>query len=303
MSPSTLCGDDDGDAGDEIDLAAMLEGSRKKKKKKRATSPIDHVIMNSKQSSSSVVMDRNFGSNNNAEDASSSSSSSSGGDDNDIDDSCCSSTDGTVESDESLQLTCHNTDPYTAHVRSWVNHVPIGLGLCPWAMKSRRLGRLYYKTCQGTTPSDVALLVRLSHKEREQALHDIHGVADIVQETPNFVAKAMNDLEFYLIKHQHQNNKQSSAFQMVWNEVPSYVRSLYLKFLRCDEFDIPKAGARIYLHFDTKLWLFGRDKLCKDITMADFDKDDTDCYRAGFFVRQCPVFVGWIGNESVPKVD
>jgi hypothetical protein len=136
-------------------------------------------------------------------------------------------------------------------------------------------------------------LTQLSHKEREEALHDIHGVSDIMQETPDFVAKSMNDLEFYLMKHQNK----SSAFQMVWIEAQSYVKSLYLKFLRCDEFNIPKAGARVYLHFGTKLWLFGKDKLGRDITLGDFDKDDKDCYRAGFFVSQR--HFRWMENELV----
>jgi hypothetical protein len=124
-------------------------------------------------------------------------------------------------------------------------------------------------------------LIQVSHKERQDALEDIHGVSDIPEEAPESVVKYKNDLEVYLI----QNQKQSSAFHIAWNVAPSYVRSLYLKFLRCDAFDIQKAGQRIYLHFDTKLWLFGEDKLYRDITLADLDSNDMDCYQAGTYER------------------
>lgn len=125
-------------------------------------------------------------------------------------------------------------------------------------------------------------LTELSHKERQDALHDIHGVSDALEETPEFIVECKNHLELYLLRN--SNNKPSSAaFQMVWNVAQGYVRSLFLKFLRCDSYDIPKAGQRIFLHFDTKLWLFGEEKLCRDIALADFDSHDMACYKAGFF--------------------
>lgn len=125
-------------------------------------------------------------------------------------------------------------------------------------------------------------LNQVSHQERQDALHDIHGVSDLPDESPAFVARCQNDLELYLIR----NQKRSAAFQTVWNTGAhhiDYIRSLYLLFLRCDAFDIAKAGQRIYLHFDTKLTLFGQDKLGRDITLNDFDAHDMDCYKAGFF--------------------
>jgi hypothetical protein len=61
----------------------------------------------------------------------------------------------------------HDEDEYDAaqQVRLWTERVPIGLGLCPWAMKSSRLERLKYTTCHDTTPCDVALRILAEAKE------------------------------------------------------------------------------------------------------------------------------------------
>jgi len=65
------------------------------------------------------------------------------------DGSCCSGAESEI------------SDEYAAKVQSWAERVPIGLGLCPWAIKSQRQGRLKYITCEGNVPSDVAILIIL----------------------------------------------------------------------------------------------------------------------------------------------
>jgi hypothetical protein len=47
-------------------------------------------------------------------------------------------------------------DEYGVSVKNWTDKVPIGLGLCPWAIKSRNKGRLRYVTCEGTTTEAVS---------------------------------------------------------------------------------------------------------------------------------------------------
>jgi hypothetical protein len=46
-------------------------------------------------------------------------------------------------------------DLYVRNVRRWVQRIPVGLGLCPWAVQSQHLGRIKYRTCLATTPCDV----------------------------------------------------------------------------------------------------------------------------------------------------
>jgi len=64
---------------------------------------------------------------------------------------------------------------------------------------------------------------------------------------------------------------------------PEYVRGMYLKFLRCEEFRVRDASERMIRHFDLKKTLFGVDKLGRDITLSDFDVFDLDCLKAGFY--------------------
>jgi hypothetical protein len=65
----------------------------------------------------------------------------------------------TAESDELSPQEPQCEDEYAAQVQLWTVRVPIGLGLCPWAMKSHKRGRLRYRTCEGNLPSDVAILI------------------------------------------------------------------------------------------------------------------------------------------------
>ena len=56
-------------------------------------------------------------------------------------------------------------DKYEAQLRQWTKQIPIGLGLCPWAGKSERQGRLKYTTCEAISPSNVAIQILKEAKE------------------------------------------------------------------------------------------------------------------------------------------
>ena len=60
------------------------------------------------------------------------------------------------DADDCKLLLDDDDEHYTTAVRQWTERVPIGLGLCPWAIKSNRQERLYYKICEGSSPSEVA---------------------------------------------------------------------------------------------------------------------------------------------------
>jgi len=49
---------------------------------------------------------------------------------------------------------------YAERTRQWTERVPIGLGLCPWAGRSRRLGRLRIVVCAAAAEEDVPAFVR-----------------------------------------------------------------------------------------------------------------------------------------------
>ncbi|KAL3930740.1 MAG: hypothetical protein SGBAC_011632 [Bacillariaceae sp.] len=65
---------------------------------------------------------------------------------------------------------------------------------------------------------------------------------------------------------------------------PHYVQdqTLRMKFLRSEKFDVQKSAERMIRFFDCKLYFFGEQKLCKDITLHDLDKDDLKALKAGY---------------------
>lgn len=76
----------------------------------------------------------------------------------------CFSTDAESDGDSGVLAPPQCQDEYSAQVRSWTERIPIGLGLCPWAIKSNKQGRSKYITCEGNTPSDVTKLILLEAK-------------------------------------------------------------------------------------------------------------------------------------------
>jgi len=111
----------------------------------------------------------------------------------------------------------------------------------------------------------------------------MHGVDEIIEETPKFVESSLQQLEIELdrIKHTH---RKAMAYRMAEEISPSYVQNeeLRMKFLRCEKFDIQKTSERYIRYFDCKLYFFGQNKLCKDITLQDLDKDDLMALKAGY---------------------
>lgn len=49
---------------------------------------------------------------------------------------------------------------YGEAVREWTQLVPIGLGLCPWAITSQRKRRINYIACEKSIPSEIAMEIQ-----------------------------------------------------------------------------------------------------------------------------------------------
>ena len=69
---------------------------------------------------------------------------------------------------------------------------------------------------------------------------------------------------------------QQAAYQQAASKSEEYVkdRSLRLKFLRADCFNVSNAAGRMVRFFEQKLKIFGPDLLAEDITLADLNSDD-----------------------------
>jgi hypothetical protein len=126
-------------------------------------------------------------------------------------------------------------------------------------------------------------MAKLSVAELETVLHDIHGVAEEVKETPELVAEKLSELESSIASNRSSNPATVSAYAIAETMNPHYVQdeSFRLLFLRASHFDVDQACKRLLGHFEKKLELFGLQKLCKTITLDDLDSDDMDCMNSG----------------------
>jgi hypothetical protein len=119
--------------------------------------------------------------------------------------------------------------------------------------------------------------------ERDAVLHDIHGIADIVVETPEFVQekrrllkKALGDLT---------RKKTCFAYQQVQRDDPSYVssESFELMFLRAFRWDAKQSANKLANFLDAKLDLFGPTVITREIRIKDLSKEDKKSLESGFF--------------------
>jgi hypothetical protein len=118
----------------------------------------------------------------------------------------------------------------------------------------------------------------LSVKDRERAYMDVHGVSDLVEETPEMVEGGLVQLESEILLL-----KDRAAYDLAESMDPSYIRNrdFRLAFLRTELFHSQQAAMRLIRHFQMKLDLFGKDRLVTDITQDDLDQDDLDALYSG----------------------
>ena len=83
----------------------------------------------------------------------------------------------------------------------------------------------------------------LSIEEREKVLHDLHGIVDVAEEEPIFIAEKFSKLDSELAKR----TTAESVFGKAKIAFPEYVNdpSFLLKFLRATQFDIEEAADRL----------------------------------------------------------
>jgi hypothetical protein len=171
---------------------------------------------------------------------------------------------------------------------------------------SKGLDSLSLKDVEGVTPRLSETLIashlnRLSVKDRDLVLQDIHGVAELIDENPIFVQQSLgrlqDELGVLIAQHQNKNPHKVCALELAMQQdmntsllgLPNHQRpqcSLFranfrLSFLRAEQFDAKKAAERIFNHFEEKLDLFGPEKLTRDILIQDLDEETTECLECG----------------------
>jgi hypothetical protein len=122
--------------------------------------------------------------------------------------------------------------------------------------------------------------------EQNQVWSDLTGseAATLLQtdEPPEAIHFAIEELAQEIDKIP---SKQKQAFEMALSHFPDYVNdpSFILRFLRAERFDPGMTAARLVLHFEIKLELFGPEKLGREIILSDLDPDDMHSMNMGYF--------------------
>eukprot|EP00339_Tiarina_fusa_P009765 CAMPEP_0117014084 /NCGR_PEP_ID=MMETSP0472-20121206/11499_1 /TAXON_ID=693140 ORGANISM="Tiarina fusus, Strain LIS" /NCGR_SAMPLE_ID=MMETSP0472 /ASSEMBLY_ACC=CAM_ASM_000603 /LENGTH=456 /DNA_ID=CAMNT_0004717569 /DNA_START=74 /DNA_END=1444 /DNA_ORIENTATION=- len=124
--------------------------------------------------------------------------------------------------------------------------------------------------------TEVALAKEMNNltvQERERVFDDIHGVAEVHEESPEFVESCLEAMDLALntlAKIKRKGLDRALFFK------PSIEtdKKFKLMFLRADIYDAKKAARRMAKYFDEKLRLFGEEKLVKRITLDDLSEED-----------------------------
>eukprot|EP00339_Tiarina_fusa_P004924 CAMPEP_0117013002 /NCGR_PEP_ID=MMETSP0472-20121206/10810_1 /TAXON_ID=693140 ORGANISM="Tiarina fusus, Strain LIS" /NCGR_SAMPLE_ID=MMETSP0472 /ASSEMBLY_ACC=CAM_ASM_000603 /LENGTH=482 /DNA_ID=CAMNT_0004716191 /DNA_START=113 /DNA_END=1561 /DNA_ORIENTATION=+ len=124
--------------------------------------------------------------------------------------------------------------------------------------------------------ADTALareMNKLSVQERERVFDDMHGVAPVQEETPDFVTGCLEamDLALSLLAKVKRRALDRALFFKPSIETD---KKFKLMFLRADAYDPRKAAKRMAKYFEEKLILFGEAKLTKRITLDDLTLHD-----------------------------
>jgi len=137
----------------------------------------------------------------------------------------------------------------------------------------------------------ASVLNNLSMEDRERIMFDQHGVANEIDETPDFLDSSIEKFQIQLGKT--RRGKRAAIDMAILDEANSLVhdtnefsvlhdRDMILKFLRVEKFDIKAAVTRYIGFFELKLYCFGRSKLRKRLmSHDDFDEEDHKVIESG----------------------
>jgi len=122
------------------------------------------------------------------------------------------------------------------------------------------------------TDTDLASEMNaMSFRERQAMEEDIHGVADIIEETPEFVASKIEEMQEALTKlSSHQRLALDRAFFL--RPALTDDQGLHLMCLRARRFRPDEAAALMAKYFRVQRDFFGDDLLIHRITWDDVSR-------------------------------
>eukprot|EP00980_Cylindrotheca_fusiformis_P029854 scaffold23953_cov127-Cylindrotheca_fusiformis.AAC.1 len=119
---------------------------------------------------------------------------------------------------------------------------------------------------------------RLSHQERQLGQEDLHGVSAEIVEDFDEIETALQQLDGHLNSFKH-----GTAYETAERMKSDYVsnRDFRIMFLRGNRYDTKTSTFQMIRFFETKLQLFGIEKLVQDVTLRDLDEDDRNALQDG----------------------
>jgi hypothetical protein len=126
-------------------------------------------------------------------------------------------------------------------------------------------------------------LQRMSAKERECVLNDIHCCPDTPFVDAQSIRLRMDEFELALQDELASDVDFGAAYRLAHSLDSSYVlkSELRLAFLRAERFHPRQAVRRFLAFFREKLMLWGSSRLTCEITLSDFDSKDMEVLRSG----------------------
>ena len=132
----------------------------------------------------------------------------------------------------------------------------------------------------------AAELTSLSMSERDQAMLDLHGVADDTEETPDIVQQNLSRMEVCLKDMVMKDTEGlTKSYQEALDQNRAFVedREWRTRFLRTARFNPGDAAIRLVKYFAAKKKIFGSDYLTNQIKIQDLSDDDRACLESGAF--------------------
>ena len=122
---------------------------------------------------------------------------------------------------------------------------------------------------------------KLSFKDRNDIYEEIHGVASLApEETPELIEKSLMEMamEIDRIKHKYAGYEKATGIP---NNPYVHDMEIWLRFLRCELFDVPKAAVRMLKYIDLTRELYGEVALTRPIQLRDLGKLEMEMLREG----------------------
>ena len=115
-------------------------------------------------------------------------------------------------------------------------------------------------------------------RDIQESLHDVYGVAQIIEETPEFLAERLAALDISLTA-----TSDRSCYHKAWKLSPKYMDKFRLLALRAASFNVAEASNRLILFFEKKAELFGMETITRDIQLSDLNAADLEVLESGAF--------------------